>query len=193
MTPMPEQSTKEARPEAAAPREADNKEVAPEIQQSNSDSEDNAIKLYKSSRLKGYLTMVLASIISWDAAEKSSNVIAVSAAVPSTESERLYAVSVSLISLVVSGAVTIMHLDTITPLRKAWVKAFKPKSRVELVIDIFLMIWWSVATGIQTSVRGIAGDGKGQYSLYFSSWACCIASYWVRGTSASLFANFHAF
>ncbi|KAL7561189.1 hypothetical protein ACA910_004116 [Epithemia clementina (nom. ined.)] len=144
----------------------------------NSGGEEQ-IKLFRSSRLKGYLTLVLASIINYDAASKSENVIKASGAIPSTDEQQNYALSVAIVSLILTGWATLVHLDTITPLEKAWIAFFKPKSRFELVLAVVLVIWWSVATGIQTSVNGIAGDGKEQYSLYFSCWACCFASYWV--------------
>ena len=122
-------------------------------------SEDKPIKLYKSSRLKGYLTLVLASVINYDAANKSGDVIMSSGAIPSTDEQRSYALAVAIVSLILTGITTLVHLDTITPLEKVWVAAFKSKSRFELVLAVFLVIWWSVATGIHTSITGIAGDG----------------------------------
>lgn len=136
------------------------------------------IKLYKSSRLKGYITLFLASFINYDASQKSSDVIS-SIAVPSTSQQRRYSVAVSVVSLVVSGAALLSHLDRITPLEKVWISAFKSKSRFELFLALFLVLWWSIAVGIETTVKGIAGDGKEQYSLYYSAWTCCFSSYWI--------------
>ena len=49
--------------------------------------------------------MVLSSIINFDAAQKSNDVLGTAAAVPATEGQRNYAVSVALISLILAGAV----------------------------------------------------------------------------------------
>ena len=40
-------------------------------------------------------------------------------------------------------------------------KAFQPKSTFELLLLLFLVIWWTAGVIIETTVRGIAGDGKG--------------------------------
>jgi hypothetical protein len=136
------------------------------------------IKLYKSTRIKGYITLIVASVINFDSAQKSKDVKATNA-VASTIDQRRYAISVALVSLILSTAVLLMHLDRITMFKNAWTKAFQPKSKIELGLALFQVIWWSVAVGVETSVQGIAGDGKGQYSLYYSSWACCLTSYWI--------------
>ena len=109
-------------------------------------------KLYKSSRLKSYITLAFSSFINYDAAVKSySNVQA--AGVPSTKDERNYAVAVSLISLTLAGLAVLMHLDRFTPLQGIWMRAFQPKSsKIELALACFLVVWWSIATGIETSV-----------------------------------------
>ena len=125
----------------------------------NSQDSSKSVRLFKSSRLKGYLTLVLASVINFDAAQKSEDVIKASGAIPATPEQRSYALSAAIVSLILTGATTLVHLDSITPLQKIWVVAFKPKSRFELLLTVFLVIWWSVATGIQTSINGIAGDG----------------------------------
>lgn len=129
------------------------------------------IKLYKSTRIKGYLTLIVASVINFDSAQKSEDVKSTNA-VASTIEQRRYAISVSLVSLILSSAILLMHLDRITMFKKAWTTAFQPKSKIELGLALFQVIWWSVAVGVETSVQGIAGDGKGQYSLYYSSWGC---------------------
>lgn len=133
------------------------------------------VKLYKSSRLKGYLTLALASGIYFNAANKSSDVVS-RTAVPSTKSQRQYAMSVGIVSIIVSTVVLAMHLDP-SPLKRIWQQIFKTPSKIELLIILFLVLWWSVAVGVETTVAGIAGDGKQQYSLYFSAWACCLTSY----------------
>jgi uncharacterized membrane protein len=140
--------------------------------------EPSELKIYKSTRLKGYITLVFASIINFDAAQKSKNVKA-AGAVPSTVEQRRYAIAVAVVSLVLSGATVIMHLDRLTPLTKVYTRIFQPKSKIELGLILFFCVWWSVAVGVETSVQGIAGDGKGQDSLYYSCWGCCLASYWM--------------
>jgi hypothetical protein len=133
--------------------------------------EEPEIKLYKSTRIKGYITLIVASVINFDSAQKSEDVKATNA-VSSTLEQRRYAISVALVSMILSTATVLMHLDRITMFKKAWTTAFRPNSKIELGLAIFLCIWWSVAVGVETSVQGIAGDGKGQFSLYYSSWGC---------------------
>jgi hypothetical protein len=145
--------------------------VDPDGDGEQGEPEEPEIKLYKSTRIKGYITLIVASVINFDSAQKSVDVKATNA-VPSTVEQRRYAISVALVTLILSTAILLMHLDRITMFKKAWTKAFQPKSKIELGLALFQVIWWSVAVGVETSVQGIAGDGKGQYSLYYSSWGC---------------------
>jgi len=145
-----------------------------------SPTENNPIiKLYKSTRLKGYITLVFFSFINYDSAQKSadtqnSNI----SVVPSTAEQRRYAISVAMVSLVLSIFCLLTHLDRITPLEKVWIILFKDGSKVEGILLALWSIWWAIGTGVTTSVAGIAGDGKGQYSLYYSSWICCLTTMW---------------
>lgn len=148
--------------------------------------------LYKSSRFKGYLTILLGSIIYYDAAQKSRNAFA-AATVPATDRQKAFALSVSIVSLGLSGGALGAHLDQITPLQNLWKRAFRPKSRVELFLALVLFCWWATAVGQQTSVQGLAGDGKGQYSLYYSAWVCLYSAFfdvlepwWVAAGWSSL-------
>ena len=124
-------------------------EMAPEV---NNDGEDDfvdpdgdgeqdnpeepEIKLYKSTRIKGYITLIVASVINFDSAQKSVDVKATNA-VSSTVEQRRYAISVALVTLILSTAVLLMHLDRITMFKKAWTKAFQPKSKIELGLALF--------------------------------------------------------
>jgi len=69
-------------------------------------------------------------------------------------------------------------LDAILPMGKncriALRKTFAPKSVIEITLLVFLSVWWIIGCWVITSIGGIAGDGKGQYNLYFSSWMCLI-------------------
>mmetsp|Transcript_29332 Transcript_29332/g.59683 ORF Transcript_29332/g.59683 Transcript_29332/m.59683 type:complete len:402 (+) Transcript_29332:575-1780(+) len=56
---------------------------------------------------------------------------------------------------------------------------FGPNSKVELFISGFLTIMWMLTTWFNTSIRGVAGDGKDQFNLYFSTWICCWTSFWT--------------
>jgi hypothetical protein len=145
--------------------------VDPDGDGEQDEPEEPEIKLYKSTRIKGYITLIVASVINFDSAQKSVDVKATNA-VSSTVEQRRYAISVALVTLILSTAILLMHLDRITMFKKAWTKAFQPKSKIELGLALFQVVWWSVAVGVETSVQGIAGDGKGQYSLYYSSWGC---------------------
>jgi hypothetical protein len=53
---------------------------------------------------------------------------------------------------------------------------FAPKSNFESFLDLFLLVWWFIAVCIQTGVRGIAGDGKEQYNIYYSTWFCTLGA-----------------
>lgn len=149
----------------------------------NSDDEENSnqkkFRLYQSGRLKGYITLTLASVIYYDAATSSNSEISSSVMAGSIEQVG-YARIVGFISIIISGLSSLIHLDQCSPLKdKIWYTLFGPKSIVELCLVMFLVLWWGVATGVQTSVRGIAGDGKQQHNLYFSTWCCCYISIWM--------------
>ena len=66
----------------------------------------------------------------------------------------MYAYALSVVSLVIAVAAFLAHLDRLTPLKKVWIAIFKPKSRIELALAIFLSAWWTVGVGINTSVTG---------------------------------------
>eukprot|EP00980_Cylindrotheca_fusiformis_P012421 scaffold3046_cov105-Cylindrotheca_fusiformis.AAC.20 len=152
------------------PANGENDDVVPEI--------DEYGKLYKSSRFKGYLTICMASIINLHAASSSSDPINVRS-VPASSVQKAYAKVVCLVSAVITGLLVLIHLDRWF-FRTFWKKYFgSSKSYVELGIDIFLVLWWFLAAIIQTSARGIAGDGREQYNLYYSTWICLWASVWV--------------
>jgi len=135
-------------------------------------SSDRDVLLFQSSRMGGYFVVCLASGINYHAAVKSEQTIG--EAVPSKLVQRQYAMAVSMVSIILCACSIIVHLDNFTPLRHVWKKGFRPKAKFERGLLIFLVFWWSIATGIQTSVTGIAGDGKGQFDLYFSTWICCM-------------------
>ena len=142
------------------------------------------IKLIKSTRLKGYMTLTLAAFINLDAARTSSNIDTNAITiVPSTDAQRLYAQITAIISLIGTTICCLIHFDRITPLQnKVWIPILfhtNGTSIYEGGMIIFYTLWWGIATGIATSVNGIAGDGKGQYSLYYSTWACCLTSFWL--------------
>jgi hypothetical protein len=170
-------------------KEEPNESAPEEVNEGDAQEEENAsqegeggeaipIKLYKSRRFKGYLIIVLASVINYNAAVLSRNPINVTA-VPGSPKQQGYAKAVALLSAIVTGVLVLVHLDRYSPLQSIWKKAFDPKSKIELGIILFLLLWWSVATIIQTSVRGIAGDGKNQFNLYYSTWVCCWTTLWI--------------
>ena len=151
----------------------------------NEDEEQQqpVVKLYKSTRLKGYMTLVLASSINYDAAQRSADFRDSNLnVVPSTPSQRRYAVAVAIVSMTLSIFCLLVHLldrFKCTPFRKLWRAMFRDGSKAEGLLLCFMSIWWAVGTGVGTSVTGIAGDGKGQYSLYYSYWVCCLTSLWA--------------
>lgn len=137
--------------------------------------------LYKSSRFKGYLTLVLASGVSFQAAYVSNAATLISDVVVqrASDQQRSYAMAVAVISMIICAFIIMAHLDCVTPLKKYWRQLFRPKSRFEVLLIVFLMIWWIVALWINTGMDGIAGDGKSQYNLYFSTWICFFVCAWT--------------
>ena len=161
----------------------------------NDDQQEPPFELYKSSRLKGYITLILASIINFMAARSSGETVSSTNVVSSTESQRAYAEAAGLTSFLVCFFTFWAHLDRWSPLNRIWVLVFKDGSKLELLLIVFIVIWWTVATAVQTTVKGIAGDGKGQYNLYYSTWGCCWTAYWTleKWLVAYGWASFKAF
>lgn len=158
-----------ATPKQSPPQDTNEKQPSPT-------SPINSNILFQSNRLQSYITLAVASFINFDAAVKSENSIS-STYVPSTYNQRVYAETVALVSLITSLAVIVVHLDGFTPLQRLWKTAFRPKSSFELTLIGFLILWWVVATGVQTSVTGMAGDARGQDSFYYSSWVSVLTSF----------------
>jgi len=68
-------------------------------------------------------------------------------------------------------------LDRLSCLEKTWRNnLFARKSKFETILDFSLLLWWFMAVVIQTRSDGIAGDGKGQYNIYFSAWFCLLCA-----------------
>ena len=144
---------------------------------------DRPPALYKSTRLKGYMTILLASVIFYDAAQKSTRAYA-AATVPATRAQKVINISIASVSMGVSGPIVGLHLLTpsLVPCRNitTWPHSiFRPASRIEFVLALFLFLWWAAAVGWQTSIQGVAGDGKGQYSLYYSAWVNVYAAFFA--------------
>ena len=172
-------------------------QIAPNAEQQSSDTATAAAskqKLYESTRLKGYITLILASVINYSAARRSGRAVN-SNAVASSDTQRVYAEAVSLMSCIISLVAFVAHLDRYSPLQSLWQSAFGDGSLFELFLILFLVLWWGTATVIETTVRGIAGDGKAQYNLYYSTWGCCWTCIWTleRWLVAYGWASFKAF
>ena len=156
-----------------------------EAKEEEAEAEPCSKALYKSSRFKGYLILVITSGVNYSAAYVSDDVNyflgegAAPSAVAASEVQRRYAEAVALISIIVSSFIVVAHLDRCTPLKKYWFQIFKAKSRCEAYIIAVLIVWWLVALWINTGINGIAGDGKRQFNLYFSSWACFFICIWT--------------
>lgn len=112
-------------------------------------------QLYKSPRLKGYLTIMLSSIINFHGVlvsqDKSTNNDAEDSVITSTEVQRYYGYTVALVSSCVAGFCVICHLDTYSCLANTWKnKLFAPKAKFETLLDGMLVLWWFMAVIIQT-------------------------------------------
>lgn len=149
--------------------------------------------LIESNRLKGYITMTFLSSLAFVSAYESDLIHSMTwwlgqsdwflnnaeihnqtsfinvEVVPSSSDGRMYAMVVSGVSAVLNLIIVLIHLTDFvmkTPFRKA----FRPGSVYECVLLVFSTVWWIFGTWILTSLHGIAGDGRGQYNLYFSIW-----------------------
>jgi len=112
--------------------------------------QEKKIKLYKSPRFTGYLTMFLSSIINYHGVlvSQSTNDVHV---IASTKVQRQYGYVVAVISCIASGFCVVCHLDRCSCLANTWKNnLFAPKSKFETILDIFLFCWWFMATIIQT-------------------------------------------
>ncbi|KAL7488597.1 hypothetical protein ACHAW6_014186 [Cyclotella cf. meneghiniana] len=151
--------------------------------------------LYRSPRLKGYITMLSASIynaISADDQAFSVEGEAVDWCLAQYDLGKLgddprqnlsglrYAKAAAIISSLVTAAIILIHFVSITGLGiELWSKMFGKNGNVELYIASFLTILWIITTWFNTTIRGPAGNGKEQYNLYFSTWICCFTSFWI--------------
>lgn len=107
---------------------------------------EKEIKLYKSPRLTGYLTMFLASIINFHGVISTTGTTDLT-----NETQRMYGYTVALVSSVASGFCVLCHLDRCSCLANTWKNnLFAPKSRFEAMLDVLLLLWWFMAVIIQT-------------------------------------------
>lgn len=152
---------------------------------------DEYLPLLKSTRLKHYIKLAilsaLAVVSSYDSdGEKKAlplpqrkediipNFMDLESSVffKADTKERIYCLVVSSVSLLYHVCIIMIHvIDGISPLQKMR-KAFSNGNHVEIVVISMSTIWWFIATCINTSLKGVAGDGKGQYNLYFVHWIC---------------------
>lgn len=129
-------------------------------------------KLYKSPRFTGYLVMFLSSIINYHGVFVSEVVTDIYV-ISSTGVQRQYGYVAAVVSCMMSGFCVVCHLDGCSCLANAWKNnLFAGKSKFETTLAFLLLLWWFMAVIIQTRSYGIAGDAKGQYNIYFSTWCC---------------------
>jgi len=187
---------------------------APQTQSTTSgeekkDEEEESSKteqsLIKSTRLSGYITLVVASAICYSSLldihkyelqnqavdneeqgedneeQEQTNSTNINFDESSdTEINLSYGSTVALLSSVSCFIVVLMHFDQFTTMRKTWTNCFSPqKNKRELVFILFLAVWWSIATWFLTTMRGIAGYGKNRNNLYISTWVCCWTSFLI--------------
>jgi hypothetical protein len=155
----------------------------------NEEAPEKEFKLYKSPRLQSYLMILLSSVINYHSINVSQDASDISAVVPSGQ-QIGYGLTVAMVSTIVTGVAVFFHLLSWFTYKcdcfvNQWsLTMFAPKSNIELIIALFLLVWWFIATCVQTGVRGIAGDGKEQYNIYYSTWFCtagawhCAQSKW---------------
>lgn len=187
---------------------------AEEEEDATPENNTNPPPIRRSTRLKGYITLFVSALYNYMAAadklngspsnerlatlcityDHLSNLVPIRSP---NDSRLKYTMSCSMITIILTGIILLIHLDFITPLRKSlWPKWFgQQSSKVELWILLFLTLFWFITTWFNTSIRGPGGEGKDQFNLYFSSWICCWVSFWTltRWSTASGRASFVTF
>jgi hypothetical protein len=117
---------------------------------SSSPAPPKKVKLYKSPRFKGYLTIFLASTINYNGTLISQRPSDLSVVVPS-DKQVAYGKAVAMVSALVSGFCVLCHLDSFSCFKDVWRgKLFAPQARFEAVLDCLTLLWWAIATIIQT-------------------------------------------
>lgn len=158
---------------------------------SSSKSTEELERLTKSNRLKGYITMAFLSSLAFVSAYESDLEHSLTSwysewfynaeldyqasfvrveVIPSSANGRIYAMVVSATSAIFYSIITLIHIADFVFGIPFFRKAFRPGSIVECVFLVLSLTWWIFGTWILTSLHGIAGDGRGQYNLYFSIW-----------------------
>lgn len=183
---------------------------------SSSSPPTTTIPLHHSSRIKGYITLFVSALYCYMAAthmkdlngaeelrslanlclylDDLGNLVDIS--LDGLASRLRLVMACSMLTLILTGLILLIHFDFCTPLRKSiWLKWFGSSGNVELYILIFLAFFWLIATWFNTSIRGPAGEGKNQYNLYFSSWLCVWTTLWLleRWCTSSGRASFASF
>ena len=147
--------------------------------------------LSKSNRLKKYLKLAVISSLAFVSAYESDGVHIITSitesfapfsvneaieVVPASTRGRYYALVLSGASAVYHFIIVAIHLlDAVFVMPRAR-KMFQNGSDIECVIIVLSAVWWLVGTWVITSIHGVAGDGRGQFNLYFSTWLCCITN-----------------
>ena len=139
--------------------------------------------LLKSNRLKQYLKLVVISSLAFASAYESDGehiflskpesfaapfqVNEVIEVVPASIRGRNYSLVLSGVSAIYHFIIVAIHLfDAVVTMPRAR-KMFQNGSELECVIIVLSALWWVIGTWVTTSIHGTAGDGRGQFNLYF--------------------------
>lgn len=91
--------------------------------------------------------------------------------IPASPKGRYYA-------MILSGSSAVYHFVIVAGFildgvfSKSTKNLFQNGSEIECFLIVLSTLWWIVGTWITTSIHGVAGDGRGQFNLYFSTWLC---------------------
>lgn len=156
-----------------------------------SESSPELSPLIRSNRLKQYLQLVVLSSLAFTSAYESDSDHNLTSYTKEIEAFRVneaievlaastrgrnYALVLSGVSLFYHFIIINIHLlDSVCNIPRAR-KLFQDGSDFECVLIVLSAVWWLVGTWVLTSVHGVAGDGRGQFNLYFSTWLCLIAN-----------------
>lgn len=125
--------------------------------------------LHQSTRLKGYITLLTAAIYNFISAREKvlldnatyqgienvctyvHNLRSLFRSPPGDATRLRLSMSVSMITVIITGSIVIVHFDKFTPMRKFWRAVFKGGSIGELIVLTLLTVMWASSTAYWAS------------------------------------------
>mmetsp|Transcript_1221 Transcript_1221/g.1744 ORF Transcript_1221/g.1744 Transcript_1221/m.1744 type:complete len:443 (-) Transcript_1221:24-1352(-) len=179
-------STTNDNDEEKPPTNEEEEEVVVENVESDENEKKKEVHLSKHPQLQGYIVLFASSAVNLSSSLQSnlsSPELWLEGVgmriIPASEKAKDFALANAGIVGGFAAFALIAHFDRFSCLKGIWMKLFKPNACFEKAFLALLIIWCAAATWINTSVRGLAGPGKGQFDIYFTTWISFIASIWT--------------